>query len=617
MRNWLLPALFVASWTAALACLPAAAPTRCAGAEAIVEVADSRNIRSGGQIPDEGYCDQPYVVITDDGQWLCVMTTGKGIEGQAGQHIVSTRSADRGKTWAPHIAIEPAAGPEASWVMPLKVPGGRVYVFYTYNAENIRAVPAGNSPKTNLRVDTLGRYCFKYSDDHGATWSPARYEIPMRSMRIDRENNTRGSVLFFWGVGKPIILGQSALFGFAKVGKWGIPGTMVTSQGVFLRSDNILSEPDAAQVRWQLLPDGDEGLRAPKGPVADEANPAALSDGSLYATYRTIDGYPCHAYSRDGGHTWTPPAYAVYTPGGRRIKHPRAANFVRKFSSGKFIYWFHNHGGEAVHAGPWNPYLGRNPAWVCGGVEKDGQIHWSEPEVLLYDDDPDTRISYPDFIEQNGRYFVTETQKTIARVHEIDPSLLEGLWTQANGGKVASAGLVVEKVGGPDAAGSGVELPVLADLRTRRGFSIDLRVWFDELTAGQTILDTRDDAGKGMLLAISDRATLRLTLSDGRTQAAWDSDPGTGPGTLTVGAWQHVTVIVDAGPRIMMFVVDGVLNDGGAVREYGWGRFPRDLGDINGARRTTLAPGLLGKIGRFRIYDRALRTSEAVGNSRE
>ena len=98
------------------------------------EIADARNIQKGWPIPDEGYCDQPYVVITDDGQWLCVMTTGRGVEGQAGQHIVSTRSADRGRTWSEHVAIEPDNGPEASWVMPLKVPGGRVYVFYTYNA---------------------------------------------------------------------------------------------------------------------------------------------------------------------------------------------------------------------------------------------------------------------------------------------------------------------------------------------------------------------------------------------------------------------------------------------------------------------------------------------------
>lgn len=578
--------------------------------------ADSRNIRTGRPIPDEGYCDQPYVVITDDGQWLCVMTTGQGVEGQPGQHVVAARSADRGATWSELIPIEPATGPEASWAMPLKVPGGRVYVFYTYNADNLRLAPGGNSPGTNRRVDTLGKYVYKYSDDHGKTWSSARFEIPMRRMRIDRENNDQGKTLFFWGVGKPILANDAAYLGFAKVGKWGSPGTMVITQGAFLKSQNILTERAPEKIQWELLPDGDEGLRAPKGPVSDEANPVALSDGSLFATYRTIDGYPCQAYSRDGGHTWTPPAYATYGPGGRRIKHPRAANFVRKFANGKFLYWFHNHGGEPVHAGPWDPYQGRNPAWILGGVEKDGLIHWSEPEILLYDDDPATRISYPDFIEDGGKYFVTETQKTVARVHEVDPTLLEAVWNHDKTKQVAREGLVVDLAGDPIPAGTRIDLPQLPDLSQRRGFSIDGWVRFDELTAGQTLFDTRDASGKGLRLTISEHAALRLTLHDGRSEASWESDPGTGPGTLKVGAWQHLAIIVDGGPKIISFVVDGVFNDGGSLREYGWGRFPQELADINGTAEARLAPKLLGQVRVFRIYDRALRTSEAVGNSR-
>src|SRR5690606_31799282 len=123
-------------------------------------------------------------------------------------------------------------------------------------------------PGAGRRVDTLGVYAFKYSDDGGRTWSEERFEIPMRRMRIDFGNNLGGEALFFWGVGKPITTGDAAYLGFAKVGKWGTPGTMVESQGAFLRSDNILSEPDPSKIRWELLPEGDEGLRAPKGPVS-------------------------------------------------------------------------------------------------------------------------------------------------------------------------------------------------------------------------------------------------------------------------------------------------------------------------------------------------------------
>src|ERR671925_157869 len=64
---------------------------------------DSRNIKNGSVIPDEGYADQPYVVITNDGAWLCVLTTGRGVEGQGGQHIIALISKDKGRTWSAPI----------------------------------------------------------------------------------------------------------------------------------------------------------------------------------------------------------------------------------------------------------------------------------------------------------------------------------------------------------------------------------------------------------------------------------------------------------------------------------------------------------------------------------
>jgi hypothetical protein len=137
-----------------------------------------------------------------------------------------------------------------------------------------------------------------------------------------------------------------------------------------------------------------------------------------------------------------------------------------------------------------------------------------------------------------------------------------------------------------------------------------------ELTSGQTLLDARDPAGKGIALLTSDRSTIKLLLNDGKTRFEWDSDPGTHPGTLRVNAWQHVAVIVDGGPRIVSFVVDGVFNDGGALRDYGWGRFPAELGDVNGLSTATVAGKVFGEVGRLRVYDRYLRTSEAVGSWR-
>ena len=286
-------------------------------------VSDPRNIKNGWVIPDEGYSDQPYIVITERWKWLCLMTYGprRGRRGWATCRCYHQRR--YGRHWSEFIDIEPATGPEASWVMPLKVPSGRVYAFYTYNKDNIREVPNVASPSIRKRVDTLGAYVFKYSDDNGRTWSKERYEMPVPVFPFDRTNNFGGKTLFFWGVGKPIIHRDAAYFGWAKVGKWGEPGVLVRSQGQVMRSDNILTERDPRKIRWQVLPEGELGLRAPKGPIAEETNLVGMSDGKLYAIYRTIDGYNCQAYSSDGGRHWTPTA--VWNLHTRRTSHQAAA----------------------------------------------------------------------------------------------------------------------------------------------------------------------------------------------------------------------------------------------------------------------------------------------------
>jgi len=579
---------------------------------------DPRNLKNGWVIPDEGYSDQPYVVRTNDSAWLCVMTTGKGTEGEGGQHIIAVSSRDQGRTWSAPVDIEPATGVEASWAVPFKTPYGRVYVFYTYNKANLRAVP--NADNVSKRVDTLGVYAFKYSDDHGRTWSKERYEIPLHATAADRDNNFGGATLFFWGVSKPIIHKGAVYWGWNRVTRWGVPGALVRSQGHFMRGENLLTERDPRKLRWQILPEADAqselGLRAPKGPIAEEVNLVSLNDGSLYATYRTIDGYLCHAYSRDDGRTWTPPAYATFA-NGRPIKHPRAYAPVWKLRNGKYLLWFHNHGGEAAHTDEWSKsgyYQHRNPAWISGGVERNGRIEWSEPEILLYDDDPKVRMSYPDFIEDGGRYFVTETQKSIARVHELDASLLEGMWRQAETKQLVTRGLALQLQGEQTRAKASFALPSLPPLHTGAGFTLELWLKLKELSPGQVLFDARDKSGKGIALTLSDRFSLRLTLSDGAQASSWESDPGTYPGSLKVNAWQHVAVIVDGGPKLITFVVDGVLNDGGAARQFGWGRFAPELQDVNGLRQVTLAPKLWGEVQTLRVYDRALRTSEVIGN---
>jgi len=240
---------------------------------------------------------------------------------------------------------------------------------------------------------------------------------------------------------------------------------------------------------------------------------------------------------------------------------------------------------------------------------KDGRIHWSQPEVLLYDPDPRQRMSYPGLIEQDGRYWVTETNKTMARVHEIDKALLEGLWTQDEVKTVARDGLIVDL--GPEQirAKETKALPRL-DLAETGGLSLDLWVTFADLAPGQVLLDTRDEAGRGIALTTIGKGAVRIELSDGEAKASWDSDPG----LLQPGKLHHIVAIVDQGPRIITFVIDGLLCDGGSARTHGWTHYDAPLGDVAGTGKLRLARPPKADLKRLRTYRGYLRTSEAVAH---
>ena len=283
-------------------------------------------------------------------------------------------------------------------------------------------------------------------------------------------------------------------------------------------------------------------------------------------------------------------------PAAGDIEHPRAANFAWNCSNGKFLYWFHNHGGPLIgkmaadFRGRWgSPYDDRNPAWLAAGREIDTPqgkcIEWSQPEILLYDDDPYIRMSYPDLVEDGGKFYVTETQKNVGRVHEIPAPLLNGLFTQWDNRTVAKEKLLLDLPRGKPMPRQAPmpKLPQFNQRDDRRpdhggkdlraGFSFDLWLKLAAIHPGQILFDSRDEAGRGIFLSCTDRGEIRIDLRDGRTEAGWESDPG----TIRAGRLQHVVVTVDGGPKIITFVVDGILGDGGDQRQFGWGRFSPNL----------------------------------------
>ena len=85
-------------------------------------------------------------------------------------------------------------------------------------------------------------------------------------------------------------------------------------------------------------------------------------------------------------------------------------------------------------------------AWLAGGREQDGFIHWGQPEIVLYHDEFPCGSSYPDFVETgDGSLSIVSTQKTEARVVDVDPQLLNGLWSAQ--ARVPLEGLVLDLPG--------------------------------------------------------------------------------------------------------------------------------------------------------------------------
>lgn len=556
---------------------------------------DPRHFENGGLIFRNGYNDQPYVVKCRDGSWLCVMTTSAIGESGKDRTLVVTRSRDRGRTWeAPRYAIEPKGDMrQPSWATLYAAPYGRVYAFYNLRNEP----PEPHSP--------VGLF-FKYSDDGGETWSAERFPVPIREIGLDREFGGTGG----WSVCPPIDVGDDVLFSYTRYA----PKNRGRGQGFVFRSDNLRTERDPGKIRWEMLPTGDEGIRAPDvaSDMQEEHIITPLANGDIFCIWRSTAGHACQGYSRDGGRTWPTRGVATYEPGGRPIKHPLACCRPFLASDGRYLLWFHNtrpHGPTAI-------YRPRDVVWLVGGKEKDGTIHWSQPEVLMYGFDLPVNgigMSYPDFVEEDGRFWVTTTDKEDARIFELDPVLLEGLWNQGERKDPPKGRLVLDLDERGCRAASAIKSAPLPNL-LHGGFTVDLALSLDDLRPGQTVIEHQTDQGHGWAVTTADGGALQIELDDGRNRPEhWATDPG----LLHAGREHHVTFIVDGGPNLILALVDGRLCDGGDAGDRGWGRLSRwvmALGEKPAIPRIGQASGV--RVTRLRLYDRPLRVSEAVALAR-
>lgn len=565
------------------------------GTYLFAQTTDWRNIRNAiSEIPDENYCDQPYLLKTNSGAWLCVMTTGPGEESNKGQHIVVTSSIDNGKTWSTLRDIEPSDGNFlSSWAVPYITPSGRIYVFYNYNGDEVTSLNG-----YSISAGLLGWYCFRYSDDDGETWSArSRIDIPVST--IDLLNDFGGSVQRFWGVSKPFAMDDTMYVSFTKLGKF--QPDVERGEGWLMKSSNINSELNPDSIRWEFLPSSSKGVQSPvMGHVQEEHISVGLEDGTIYMVFRTNQGYIGETYSRDGGRSWEPIEPVRYAFDNGVIKNPRACPRVFKCENGKYLLWHHNHGVV-------DQWKYRNPVWLSGGIERNGKIEWSQPELLFFDSDTNERISYPDLIEANGNYWFTETQKEIARIHQVDREFIEGLWGQLEGftphfrEEVGSAAVL-------DLQKNDKHVASRQYLSVTNGLTIALQIDVRKQSMSDTIgVMTFNDSGR-LTLSRTTKNTIKIELLENGKRWSMETDPS----SLSEHMINKVVFVLDNHAMLGWTFVNGKLGDGGVYRNRGWEWKNQTIERLMINARHFSDAIAERKIERLTVYGMALRTSEII-----
>ena len=444
-------------------------------ATAVSSAVDSRNIDAGSTIANmsAGYADQPMCIRRrPDNAWLCLTTFSDATEGSFGERVVASASTDRGVTWSPRVPLDPSAVGivEYAYAAPWQsqLPSNRIFGLYVINSDNVTHL-ANGQPIT--RTDMLGHFKFRYSDDGGASWSSEAFEVPVRPTSIDTHNDFNGTTLMHWTVDHVSVVGSHVFVGFAKIGTYAVnPPTSVW----FLHSPNAAAAGiSPAEITWETWPDGDTGVRTwpnfSQPAISEEGHIVVVHNDSgrssmngvrgFYSVFRTTDGVLGASSSADGrtwqtsspgAVHWNDPAFPVQTRP-RVLRNPRGPITPRHFARaqgavtnaggaatrlGQYLLLYYNNGMDGF-TGSRNPYW-LVPGWLSESTGANGPIiEWGEPEVGLFNahaaplgGGSERGPGYPDFIEESDAVYITETQKTHARVHRIDPVLLAALFSQ-------------------------------------------------------------------------------------------------------------------------------------------------------------------------------------------
>lgn len=369
-----------------------------------------------------------------NGEFLATWTMSS-LEGVGDQHVVISRSCDKGKTWTKPEYFEGAEvdGYMAMWSFPFMVPHtGRIYMFYHKQQGYVDIEPQATS-----------QIWYRVSDDLGHTWSK-----PYKHLKIERnsysnpDENADLNVIVYQ---PPVIMANGeVIVGFTH---WACSslkkGAHVPSECRFLIFNNIMTIEDPQQLTISTFPDnGQDGLRLtfpeiPEISFLQEPSLQVLSDGRLFCVMRTGTGYAAYSISSDHGRTWTKPDTLRYAADGQPVMQPMVPCPLYKLRDGRYILIFHNNVGDANQGRHFMDWCrNRRPVYISIGREvlanEKQPLIFNKPKILADNDRvpiSDKQVTeigtYPSLFEYDGKvYFIFPDRKHYILGKILDEHLL-------------------------------------------------------------------------------------------------------------------------------------------------------------------------------------------------
>ncbi len=582
--------------------LAAGALPKVAAAAAPKKQLEQSTVFERGETDEYNTFRIPIIVRATDGS-LLALAQGRVENAEDFGHIelVSKRSVDDGRTWGP-LQVVAAETPEriANQSVVVDQNTGRIHLFYVRTGGDVTGEQIVNG---TVSPEDAPRPFVTYSDDHGASWEPAREltdVLKLPEMRHYVGGPAHGIQLVHGPHAGRLVMPGNHNY---------LPATPDTPAVVGIHT--VLSDDEGAT--WRL--GGALGAYNDDDIIPNETAIVELEDGTVYFNTRdhlgTAPGNRAAAISRDGGETIDGPFEIV-------------PDLVTPMISGSLLTQNRNNdrSERIIFSAPWHPSarerltlwssLDAGASWDESLVLYDGPAGYSDLASIdddtigvLYENGP--RLSEATPLTYHQRISLARVKMSALDRPVPKQRTTPDMSGNGNDAVVSGSPARVEGVFGRalELAGDYVELPYDPSIDVgNRPFTAAL--WFRTAEARQQRLMhayNNGDFPQWFIEYLPDSSTLR-----GRMRTAAGDTTAQVVADVADGVWHHVAVRRGAQHEWTLYL------DGKAVasEQADAGSLSADFlaGIRVGARMDGINNPFVGAVDEVYLFDRALSAAQ-------